>query len=385
MNDENEEIGGLDAAMSELFGGDAGQPQPQPQPAPQPAEDDFSGAPLSQFTRDAAPAKPEDPPPRQPLPTDTSDIPDHVVRKGDAAISGWKQLRAELDAAKARAAEIERDREMKDLKLKELEEQLGKVPKEEDLAAARKRAEELEDTLGKIDVTKSKRFQELYDKPIHEVFSKVVRQFMKGGHSEENALAKARQIFRPGMQDPQALSQVLEDESSLVVGAVSALLDEREMLAQRRDEALANWRQEQAAETEDRGRREAATISDQLSKAAQTGFERAAKEGSFLYQSGSDPKWNEGVKARQDAVLGFIRGGKPDELAYLVAEGVASPVYRNAYARVKAENEDLKAQLASISGSRPGMGEQSGPSTMQPSQPAPPESPMAALEQLWRE
>ena len=110
------------------------------------------------------------------------------------------------------------------------------------------------------------------------------------------------------------------------------------------------------------------------------------KEGSFLFQEGEDPKWNEGVKTRRDAVMGFIRGGKPEELAYLVAEGVASPVYRNAYARMKAENDDLKAQLASISGVRPGMGAGSVPgSGAPPAQVAPPATANEAIYQIWAE
>ena len=374
---------GIDLAMG-MFenldsGGGSSAPPPAPPPPPPPP-----AAPFEDIEPPAPGAKPSDLPP--PAAPDLEGIPDHVVRKGEAAITGWKQLRAADEAKAKRIADMVRDQEMKELEIQELKDKLTKVPKPEDLEAANKRATEFEETLGRIDVTQSPRFKELYDKPIGEVFGKVVRQFIKAGDSQEAAVEKARRVFKPGMQDPQALSQVLDGESSLVVGAVSALLDEREQLAQRRDEAVQNWRQERAADDQDRVRREAATISDQLTKAATAGFQRAAKEGSFLFQEGEDPKWNEGVKTRRDAVMGFIRGGKPEELAYLVAEGVASPVYRNAYARMKAENDDLKAQLASISGVRPGMGAGSVPGTgAPPAQVAPPATVNEAIDQIWAE
>ena len=376
---------GLDMAMTAFEGLDEAAPAPSPDPAPE--DEPAGGSPLADFEMPGAAPKLEDPPPPPAPPAnDIAGIPDHVVRKGEAAITGWKQLRAELEAERKAKADIDRDRELKDLRIKELEEQIAKVPKQEELEAARKRAAELEDTLGQIEITRSERFKELYDKPINEVFGKVVRQFIKGGATQEQAIAKARSVFKPGMQDPQALSAALEDESSLVVGAVSALLDEREVLAQRRDEAIQNWQQERAAGEQDRIRRDAATISDQLTKAAESGFSRAVKEGSFLFQEGADPKWNEGVKTRRDAVMGFIRGGRPDELAYLVAEGVASPVYRNAYARVKAENEDLKAQLAAISGVRPGTGAGSRPAAAVPaSSPPVPATANEFIDLTWND
>ena len=358
MNDPDApEMSGLDAAM-QLFNSIDDAPQggaplaaftrPVDEPAPSP-----QAQPLSQ-----QPAVPQDPPATPPGadPLPLGDVPDHVVRKGDKAIATWKQLNAELDTYKSKAAEVERDRELLTAQLKELEEKLAAAPKAEDVEAAKKRAAEYEDELGKIDVTRSPRFQEMYEKPIRELFGKVVQQFMKAGHPQELAVQKARLVFKPGMQDPQAIAQVLEDESSLVVGAVSALLDEREALAQRREDALENWRQEQAAGAEDMKRREAATISEQLNKHAAAGFGRALKEGSWLYKEGVDDNWNNGVKARKDAVMGFIRGGKPDELAYLVAEGVAAPTYRQLANRYKAEADDLRDQLTRIGGNRPGVG-----------------------------
>ena len=385
MSDQ-EPLGGVDAAM-EMFNNMS-------------QDDPGGGAPLAGFSRpdapvpqpddglpaDAAPPMPQpdltDPPP--PEPPDTADIPDHVVRKGDKAIATWKQLNAELAAYKSRVSEIEQDRELKDAQLKELQEKLESGPKPEDVEAIKKRVEELEDELGKIDISRSSRFQELYDKPIGDVFGKIVHQFVKAGHTQETAVQKARSVFKPGLQDPQALTQVLEDESSLTVGAVSALLDEREMLVQRRADALENWRQEQAAGAEDNKRREAATISEQLNKHAAAGFDRALKEGSWLYKDGTDDRWNEGVKARRDAVMGFIRGGKPDELAYLVAEGVASPTYRQLANRYKAEADDLRSQLERIGGNRPGVGGSSAPpSSGAPTAPEAPKDFRGFIDQEW--
>ena len=386
MKDDETNAGGVEAAVEMFDSFDMPMQREAPAPKPQVEQpdptDEMLGAPLSPKPA-TAPVSEMDPEPAR-KPQDTQSIPDHVVRKGDKAIETWKGLHAEVDSAKARIIEIERDRELKDAKIAELEEAMKTAPKKEDIEAERKRALELEDTLGKIDVTKSKRFQELYDKPIASVFSKVVQQFMKAGRTQDQAVEKARRIFKPGMQDPRALSAELDDESSLVVGAVSALLDEREQLAQRREDALQNWRQEQAAEAEDRTRRDAASVSELLTKAATTGFDRALGEGSWLFREGEDPKWNAGVKARKDAVLGFMRGGKPEELAYLVAEGVAAPVYRKAYERAKAEVEDLRSQLASTGRLRPGVGD-SRPQGQPQAAPSRPATLSEAVDNEWQD
>ena len=91
-------------------------------------------------------------------------------------------------------------------------------------------------------------------------------------------------------------------------------------------------------------RRTSSEIGAQLTRVAQSGFESATKDGSWLYKEGSDEKWNAAVKARKDAAMGYLRAGKPEDLARLVAEGIVSPVYRKSYEQLKVAYDDLKAK-----------------------------------------
>ena len=300
-------------------------------------------------------------PPAGPLPVKADEVvPDHVVRKGDKAIATWKQMRAELEAAEQRAADIERDRLLKEQELDELKKKLENAPPEEKLKDLEKKLQDAEDYIGRVDLTQSRTFQEQYDAPLNELFGKVVRTFMKSGSEQQAAIELARKVFRPGMSDPAKLEEVLSDMPAVVIGSVATLLEDREVLAAKRDEAIQNWRQtKEASDLEDR-RRTSSEVGQLLTKAAESAFDAVVKDGSWLFKPGQDPKWNEGVEARRNATLGYLRAGKPEDLARLVAEGIASPVYRKSYEQLKARYDDLSAKYAAITTrGRPGLSQHS--------------------------
>ena len=315
-----------------------------------------------------APPPPDDPLPTvDPVlpPTDGVPVPDHVVRQGPKAIQSWKSLHSKVEETEARAAELERTRLLLEQERDELKKQLESAPPPEEIKRLKEALQAAEDKVGQLDVTQSLHFKESYDKPLNDLFSKVVKQFMKAGHDQQQAAAKARAVFRPGMTEIAELERALPDETATTVGAVSALLEEREALSARRDDAINNWRQTSEAARLEAVRRQSSEISAELSRVAEGAFDQVVADGSWLYKTGADPKWNEGVAARKAAAVGYIRAGKMEDLARLVLEGVAAPVYRRAYDSLKAKYDDAVAQLAAISAKRPGLGSRS---------PAPPAS-----------
>lgn len=318
----------------------ADRPEDEPQDTP-PAE-------LSDFNE----------PPENVLPGKPGEetVPDHVVRKGQKSIETWKQLRAELEAAEQKASEVERDRLLKEQQIEELNKKLETAPPEDKIKEMERRIAEQEDIIGRMDISRSKAFQEQFDKPINEVFGKVVRTFVKAGHSQEESVDLARKVFRPGMEDVAKLEQVLGDESAVTIGAVATLLEDREAHARLRDEALVNWRQtREASELEER-RKSASEVGAILTRASDAALEAVIKDGSWLFKPGQDPQWNAGVEARKNAAIGYIRGGNPETLARLVFEGIASPAYRKGYEQVKARLDELQSKYdALVSGGRPGL------------------------------
>lgn len=300
---------------------------------------------------------PIDPPaPGAPLePTDDDAVPDHVTRKGDAAVTTWKAARAEAKALKQRVEDVERDRAVKETELAELRKKLETAPSEEKLKELEERIKNYEDELGRIDVTRSRVFQEQYVRPVNELFSKVVRTFVKAGRDERQAIELARAVFKPGMADPRELERALPDENSVTIGAVSALLEDRDALVAKHDAAIQDWRQtREAAELEER-RRAASEMGAQLTRVSEGAIEAAVKDGSWLFKPGEDEGWNRSVQARRDAVAGYLRAGKPEDIARLVAEGIASPVYRKGYEQLRAAYDELKGKYEAVVSGRPGV------------------------------
>ena len=288
-------------------------------------------------------------------PEDLTDIPDHVVRKGEKAIASWKKLRAERDEFARKVVDTERDRLLKEQELAELKEKLEKVPSEEELEKLKEELATAKARLSQIDLAGTPEFQEQFDKPINELFGRVVQKLMQAGHEEKEALSMARKVFRPGVTSPQSIEEVLPDESSVVVGALSALLENRDPLLQKREEALKEHQQTMEALRLERDRKASMDISAQLTQVAEKAFEEVGKGGSWLFVKGADEKWNEGVEARRNAALGYLRAGKPDVLARLIFEGIASPVYRKSFEKVKADLDDMRKKYEAVTSRRPGL------------------------------
>ena len=327
------------------------QPLQDDPPAEQPAEQ-----PIEQPPTEEQPV--EQPPEEGPIgspPEDLTGVPEHVVRKGEKSITTWRQLRAERDEFARKVVDTERDRLLKEQELAELKEKLEKVPSEEELEKLKEELATAKSRLSQVDLAGTPEFQEQFDKPINELFGRVVQKLMQAGHEEKEALSMARKVFRPGVTSPQSIEEVLPDESSVVVGALSALLESRDPLLQKREEALKEHQQTMEALQLERNRKASMDISAQLTRVAEKAFEEVGKGGSWLFVKGADEKWNEGVEARRNAALGYLRAGKPDVLARLIFEGIASPVYRKSFEKVKADLDDLRKKYEAVISRRPGL------------------------------
>lgn len=334
------------AKLAELgFGEDSPAPPRAPAAAPV-AEEEEESPNAAEVDAEVAPPLEELVLPERPAPVE---VPAHVARKGTKSIETWKALHAELATKEAALADMERDRLLKEQEIQELNKKLAAAPPEDEIKGLKQKLQEQEDFIGRIDVTKSKVFQEKYDEPLRQTFAKLVQTFIRSGRDERQAVELARSVFRPGLNDPAELEKALPgDASAVLVGAVSAILDDREALVAKREEALRDWRSTRAADQAEETRRQLAESSSVLSRAGESAFDAVVKDGSWLYQRGQDPKWNEGVEARRAAAIGYLRNGKPEDIARLVLEGVASPTYRKQYEQLKGKYDELLGKYNAI-------------------------------------
>ena len=366
--------------VEQMFGHEVPDEVPPPTAAEEPQGGDEPPAPSTE----ESPELP-DPLAPQPLPIKADEtVPDHVVRKGDKAIATWKQMRAELDAAEQRASDIERDRLLKDQELEELKKKLETAPPEAKVKELETKLQDAEDYIGRLDLTQSKVFQEQYDAPLNELFGKVVRTFMKSGSDQQSAIDLARKVFRPGMSDPAKLEPILSEFPAVVTGAVSAILEDREILSSKRDEAIQNWRQSKEASDMEERRRTSTEVGQQLTRAADVAFEAVVKDGSWLFKPGQDPKWNEGVEVRKNAALGYLRAGKPEDIARLVMEGIASPTYRKSYEQLKVRYDSVVAQLDAVTKGRPGLAQRASSSPVASPAAEGPKTPGSVVDEVWQ-
>ena len=347
--------------IEELFGDAPPAPAAPRKPAasavpPTPAAEEYE----VEEEPEAAPPQvtAQDEPPETVLPPrEEPEVPAHVARKGTKSIETWKALHAELDTREAEVADLQKDRELKDQKIAELEKKLAEAPPEDEVKALRQKLKDQEDEIGRGDITKTKAFQAKYDAPLQQTFAKLVATFKKFGQNEQQSVALARAVFRPGMNDPSVLERALPgDSSGVLVGAVSAILDDREALVAQRETALRDWQATRSELESEESRRMISENSAVLTRASEAAFDTIVKEGSWLYKRGQDPKWNEGVEARRAAAVGYLRDGKPEDIARLVFDGVAAPTYRKMYEQQKGRADDLQAKLTEISTrGRPGL------------------------------
>jgi hypothetical protein len=232
-----------------------------------------------------------------------------------------------------------------------------------ELESYKQRVQELEDDLGKIDLTRNPTFRQQYDDKINQIGNKLVEVLTGEGLDQEEATTFARQLIQE--QKPSVREQLINDVAPGLRGTLAALGLQAEDVLRSRELALQSWKESAAAMEETENRRRVAELSGKVNDYVASAVEEARKLGNPYYMQTNDPEWNQQVFARQDALKGILISGDLGQMASLVAEGLTAADLRTRYSALLKAKRDLEAELeAVVKGSPRFSGRSAGPATV---------------------
>lgn len=216
----------------------------------------------------------------------------------------------------------------------------------------RQQTQEYENTIGQLEITRSKAFQQRYDAKIMNLRTKAVQRIAEASdRSPEDAASMLRALEQA--KTPQEARELVAGEPSIVQGtAFQAYLEIREAFGERQ-RAIEDWRNtrptiETEAERESDSER-LRRIVDATATALPVLVAPPDKggENSWIYMDQpEDVEWTARRQGLLSAARAILRDNRPGEVEKMVLEGVAAKVYRefgeSQYARVK----ELEASLA---------------------------------------
>ena len=314
------------------------QPQPPAQPEGQPQNLDFGGR-YGAETQDPAagleslPELPAD----QPVAT-----PQNLDEKQNHAFAG---MRAQLGAMR-RVAEDYRN------KYNGVVEEFKKFQSEktafaEQLNQKDARIKQLEDDIGRADLSKSPEFREKYDAPITKIRDDVSGILVANGLDSEQASALAEQILTA---EPGKVPELISQLPTHVQGMIMIHSQNADRLWGERDAALENWRQsaEGLAATASRGSAIiAAQKIDQLAnRAIQIVKSLPVNKGSVPAFQVTDPTFAADRDAKERQFLAWVHQAPEEQKYAAMFEGFMAPKTYEMLQQTWVENQQLKEFIA---------------------------------------
>lgn len=308
------------------------QPAPQPAPEPPPAQqpqvslaDRYSGA-----AQAPADAPIPDIPPEQTiqLPQDGNDRSGvgHAFAASRAEARQYRQLAEQLKQ-RLEAATAE--------KTKFIEE---KTAFEKQLLDEQTRTKDLENQIGKLDLSKSSAFKEKYDRPIWDLRQQLAGDLAANGASNDDAAKLADAVIVAESSDE--IVDMLSRFPSAVQGMAIYKWQEANSLYQQRDVALDEWRQTQAGLDQVATKETAVMSAQRRQELCDTGFDRVAKVVNFW----SDPAFDKYKQAQEANVKAWYSQASDDQLAAAAIEGALVAPF--AYSQIEA----LQNRVAELEG-----------------------------------
>lgn len=299
------------------------QPAPQP-PVYQASGDRFSGVPPQEAPQPLAEIPAEQ---NIQLPANTPENVGHAFAASRAEARNYRrlaeQLRSQLEAEREKAA--------------------GGSEKEAQLAREindwQQKYNQLEDRLGKMDLSQSREFRDKYDTPISKIHAEIADVLVANGVQQADAKARAEDIMLA--DDP---SEMLANLMPTAQGMIMYKLKDAQALWAQRDQALKEWRQTQQGLAE-------VSVRDNYVASAQRRAELADKAFEKLAQIAPTVQWSDPdyVPRRDEAISkakAWYQQAPEDQIAAAAMEGFMAPFAYEEIQRLSAQVHELQGQLA---------------------------------------
>lgn len=280
-------------------------------------------------------------------------VPDHVKAQGEKAVETWKSLKDERNLFKTERDTLKTRAEQAEAKLAEAAQQALSATEKQELETLRQRAIELEDKMGKYDLTATQGFKEKYDSKLDALYSKGVRILMARQIPQDEAVKVMREAFT----QPDRRDAVLMDLPGSVQGAILSLVTDMDVIREDREGAVTHWKEQKELLKEEGSRAASFQIARDAVQDTTAAIQAVTQEGNWLFQtSEKDPEWNDQVDKRRLTVQAILRSSSPVELAKWVAEGVTAKVTRDLYATTYARLREVTSELNSVVKRKPSLG-----------------------------
>lgn len=316
------------------------QPQPPPtQPAPQPV--DFASRYSGQQPAQADPLAGLQEAPAL-APEVQVAAPQNMNEQQNHA---WAAMRAQSNANRRQAEEFRG-------KYNQLVESTKKFQEErttfgEQLNAKDKRITELENEIGRMDLTRSPAFQQKYDAPIQSLCAEIAQTLEANGRSKEDADALAREVLSVDRsQVPDLIAQL----PTHVQGVIMVKAEQADQLFSARDSALADWRSsaEGLAAVQERGDSLiAAQHSDKMAEAALGIIRSMPPESKPPAYQVVDPAFAADRDAQEHKFRAWVQQAPEEQKYAAMLEGFMAPKTYEMLNQVMLENRQLRQVIAS--------------------------------------
>ena len=254
----------------------------------------------------------------------------------------WAKLRSERNAFEA---DLKTERQ----KLAEFEAEKQKLAEEkaalaEEVQKAKKEAEGLSETVGKLNLAESPQFKQKYGQKAAEIEAKLASHLTRFARvPQEEAAQKARELIA---MDPATLSDATSDMHPSVAGMVLTLAGDMAALTEARDQELANWRSVAANMGVQQARDTVVRSAEQRLALADDALAAAVATGNPVYTA-VDPQAKEVSASLVEAFKGFAQTATDDQLMRAAAEGFTTSYLVEALNQQAEELAQLRDQLAS--------------------------------------
>lgn len=223
-------------------------------------------------------------------------------------------------------------------------EELVKIKAELEKATAK--SKQLEDDLGKLDLSRSPTFRSKYDDKINQLGGKMTQTLVSEGVEQADAVNLVRQVLAERRQSTR--ERLIADTAPGLAGTLAALALEVDGVLQSREAALKEWRATSAAIEETTTRERIAAMTGKVDQVVTKAVDEAVKLGNPYFKTTDNAEWNSGVANRQDKLKGILLAGDFDQIAPLVAEGLTAADLRLRFAALLKQKKEADAQLAEV-------------------------------------
>ena len=294
--------------------------------------------------------------------------PEHVGHAFAAARAETKQYRQLAESLKA---QLEAER------AKQTEFTSKETALAQQLNEANKRNADLEDKLGKLDLSQSKEFHEKYDAPLEAVQSAISSALVAAGRQQNEALDLANQIL--GSNNP---AELLSELPATTQGMIMYKLQEAANLWAARDQALNEWRTTQQGLAQVSLRENFVNDAAHRAEVAKAAIEKAKLIAPTMQWD--DPSYNGRRDEAMQKALDWYQKAPEDQIAAAAMEGFMAPF---AYEVIK----DLQTQVADLTNqlngrrtlAAPPVAPYFKPPQAPAPQPAQPQTPPPGTPQAW--